>query len=78
MTPDGPCRPDFMLEARSRMTGEVKTLVVEAMGFDSDDYEAAKAVTHPRMKTLGDLMTLDPSEVEQDLAVRKILRTLDI
>ena len=48
------------------------------MGFDSDDYEAAKAVTHPRMKTLGDLMTLDPSEVEQDLAVRKILRTLDI
>ncbi len=78
MTQHGPCRPDFMLEARSRMTGEVKTLVVEAMGFDSDDYEAAKAVTHPRMKTLGELMTIDPSEVEQDLAVRKILRTLDI
>ena len=78
MTPDGPCRPDFMLEARSRMTGEVKTLVVEAMGFDSADYEAAKAITHPRMKTLGDLVTIDPSEVEQDGAVGKILRTLDI
>jgi hypothetical protein len=78
MTPHGPCRPDFMLEARSRVTGEMKTLVVEAMGFDSADYETAKAITHPRMKTLGDLVTIDPSEVEQDGAVGKILRTLDI
>jgi len=78
MTPNGPCRPDFMLEARSRVTGEMKTLVVEAMGFDSEDYEAAKAVTHPRMRTLGDLMTLDPCEVDQGQATRKILRTLDI
>jgi hypothetical protein len=30
------------------------------------------------MKTLGDLVTIDPSEVEQDGAVDKILRTLDI
>ena len=78
MTPNGPCRPDFMLEARSRVTGEMKTLVVEAMGFDSTDYEAAKAVTHPRMKTLGDLVTIEPSEVEQGVAALKILRTLDI
>jgi hypothetical protein len=30
------------------------------------------------MKTLGALVTLDPSEVEQDRAVPKLLRTLDI
>ena len=26
MTPDGPCRPDFVLEGRSRETGELRTL----------------------------------------------------
>lgn len=78
MTPHGPCRPDFMLEARSRVTGELRTLVVEAMGFDNADYEAAKAKTHPRMRTLGEMVTVEPSEIEQDVAVRKILRTLNI
>jgi hypothetical protein len=78
MTPDGPCRPDFILEGRSRVTGEMKTLVVEAMGFDNAEYEAAKAKTHPRMKTLGQLVTIDPNEVNQDKAARKILRTLDL
>jgi hypothetical protein len=78
MTKDGLCRPDFMLEARSRETGEMKTLVVEAMGFDSADYEAAKAVTHPRMKTLGELVTIDPAEVDRGVAARKILLSLDI
>lgn len=78
MTPNGPCRPDFILEARSRMTGELRTVVVEAMGFDSDEYEAAKAVTHPRMAVLGDLVTLDRSEMDQDSASTKLLRILDI
>lgn len=78
MTPDGPCRPDFILEARSRVTGEMKTLVVEAMSFDSADYEAAKAVTHPRMKTIGELVTIEPFEVDQGRAALKILRTLAI
>jgi hypothetical protein len=78
MTPNGPCRPDFILEARSRMTGELRTVVVEAMGFDSDEYEAAKAVTHPRMVVLGDLVTLDRSEVDQDFASTKLLRALNI
>jgi len=78
MTPNGPCRPDFILEARSRMTGELRTVVVEAMGFDSDEYEAAKAVTHPRMAVLGDLVTLDRSEMDQDSASTKLLQVLDI
>ena len=53
-------------------------VVVEAMGFDSDEYEAAKAVTHPRMAVLGDLVTLDRSEIDQDSASTKLLRVLDI
>ena len=78
MTPEGPCRPDFLLEARSRHTGEIRTIVVEAMGFENDDYAAAKAVTHPRMKRLGDLVTIDRSETERDEAIAKIVRTLNL
>lgn len=78
MTPDGPCRPDFMIEARSNQTGEIRTIVVEAMGFDTEEYEAAKAVTHPRMKHLGDLVTLNSIEIDNGTAVSKLLRILDI
>lgn len=78
LTPLGPCRPDFVLEARSRMTGEVRNVVVEAMGFETDDYAAAKAVTHPRMRTLGDLIEIDADDVETECASTKILEILDV
>lgn len=76
MTPDGQCRPDFILEGRSRETGELRTLVVEAMGFDNDDYLAAKAVTHPRMRHLGDLLTLHPSDIDEDSAGSQIANAM--
>lgn len=78
MTPEGPCRPDFVIEARSRQTGELRTVIVEAMGFDNDDYATAKAVTHPRMRRLGDLLTIDPDEVEGNGATEKLLAALDL
>ncbi|WP_242121341.1 hypothetical protein [Sphingomonas lacusdianchii] len=77
MTPEGPCRPDFVLEARSRVTGEIRSIVVEAMGFDNDDYAASKAVTHPRMRRLGALVTIDRDEAETESAVAKIVSALD-
>lgn len=78
MTPDGPCRPDFVIEARSRHTGEIRTVIVEAMGFATEDYEAAKAVTHPRMRHLGNLLTMDPTEVDGNDATEKLLGALDL
>lgn len=78
LTPLGSCRPDFMLEARSRVTGEVKTLVVEAIGLETDDYAASKAVTHPRMRTLGSLLTIDPTEIESGRAPDKILNAFGL
>ena len=78
MTELGPCRPDFLLEARSRVTGEVRTLVLEALGFDTADYHAAKAVTHPRMQRMGELLTLTLDEVESDDAGAKLLSALDL
>ena len=78
MTPAGPCRPDFILEARSRVTGELRTVVLEAMGFDSDGYAAAKAVTHPRMRHIGELLTIDPGELGTGEAEAKIITALDL
>jgi hypothetical protein len=78
MTRLGPCRPDFVMEARSRITGEVRTLVIEAMGFDNDDYLATKAITHPRMSLLGELLTLTPTEVDGSDGQDRLLAALDI
>lgn len=78
MTPDGPCRPDFVIEARSRDTGELRTVIVEAMGFASEAYEASKAVTHPRMRHLGELLTMNPAEVESDDATGTLLAALNL
>lgn len=66
LTEIGTCRPDFLLEARSRSTGEIRQLVVEAMGFVDDAYLAAKAVTHPRMKQIAPLLCISPTDANED------------
>ncbi|AOH87245.1 hypothetical protein AWL63_24115 (plasmid) [Sphingomonas panacis] len=64
LTPLGACRPDFLLEARSRHTGEVRQLIVEAMGFSSDEYRASKTVTHPRMAQIAPVVGITPEDLE--------------
>lgn len=78
LTPDGLCRPDFMIEARSRVTGELRAIVAEAMGFETEDYKAAKAVTHPRMAHLGRLVTIDSKQVESGEAMTLLMSTFDL
>lgn len=77
-TPDGHCRPDFLVEARSRVTGEIKSLVVEVMGFEDDAYRGSKAVTHPRMSHLGTLFKLTAGEVEEGRGAHNVLRALNL
>lgn len=72
LTPDGPCRPDFLIEARSRETGEIRNIVVEAMGLRTEEYEASKAITHPRMAQLGQIVTIDRQD-DNAHAVRRAL-----
>ena len=64
LTPIGACRPDFILELRSRETGEIRSIIVEAMGSTDETYLAAKAVTHPRMAQIGPLVCVSPADVE--------------
>ncbi|AMK20546.1 MULTISPECIES: hypothetical protein [Sphingomonadales] len=65
LTPIGSCRPDFLLEARSRSTGETREIIVEAMGSTDETYLAAKAVTHPRMQQIAPVLCVSPDDVEE-------------
>lgn len=65
LTPLGPCRADFVLEARARTTGEIRQIIVEAMGSTDDAYLAAKAVTHPRMAQIAPVICVTPTDAEE-------------
>ena len=62
-TEQGPCRPDFLI--RARREGEVRTWVVEVMGFERPDYLAGKEVTHERMEELGPVILMDGRKFER-------------
>ena len=65
-TEHGPCLPDFFIHARR--IGEVRTWVVEVMGFDRPDYLAGKEVTHERMEELGPVILMDGKRFEARLS----------
>ena len=64
-TEQGPCLPDFLIHARRK--GEVRTWVVEVMGFERPDYLAGKVVTHERMQELGPVIRMDGKRFEAGL-----------
>ncbi len=64
-TEHGPCLPDFLIKARRK--GEVRTWVVEVMGFERPDYLAGKEVTHERMEELGPVILMDGKRFEAGL-----------
>ncbi|MDD7998253.1 hypothetical protein [Kosakonia radicincitans] len=51
--------PDFLLTLRADKSGKEIPLVIETMGYDSEEYVERKSGTHRAMKTLGALLT-DP------------------
>ena len=65
LTERGACRPDFLLEAHSRSTGEIRQLIVEALGTVTADYLAAKAVTHPRMELIAPILSISAEDVDR-------------
>lgn len=78
LTPLGSCRPDFLLEARSRATGEIRQIVVEAMGSSDETYLASKAVTHPRMAQIAPVVCVSPADVERSQIGKIVQRAFDL
>jgi hypothetical protein len=78
LTPLGACRPDFLLEACARSTGEIRRIVVEAMGSDDPDYLASKAVTYPRMMQIAPVALVSPTDIEPGRVVEIVSSALAI
>lgn len=64
LTPLGACRPDFLLEARSRRTGKIRQLVVEAMGLRSDESRATKIARHHKLASIAPVVCISSDELE--------------
>lgn len=76
LTPLGSCRPDFIVEAHSRATGEVRQLIVEAMGSDDPAYLASKAGAQPRMTQIAPVIRVTCADVELHRVGEIVLRGL--
>lgn len=61
-TPLGPCRPDFVLEASYR-DRRPATLIVEALGVETEEYREAKIKTISRMKHLAPIFGIIPEDL---------------
>ncbi len=61
-TPSGLCRPDFVLET-TYGNYEPVTLIVEALGMETDEYMAAKEKTLPRMREIGPVFEIRPIDI---------------
>lgn len=64
LTPLGPCRPAFLLEARSRSTGEIRQLMVEAAGNDEEADLAAGNISRPRLAQIAPVVSVAPADIE--------------
>ncbi len=64
LTPLGACRPDFLLEARSRLTGEVRQIVIEALSEPSAR-QFESNVMRACLERIAPVVALTPSDVER-------------
>jgi hypothetical protein len=64
LTPAGPCRPDFVVHAVLRITGEVRTVIVEAMDHGTEDHLSARATAHERMAAIAPVLAVGETEYQ--------------
>lgn len=77
LTPLGTCRPAFLIEARSRVTGEIKRLAIEASSPEDGD-QASDAGAHTRMREIAEPLCLTPPDLEAGGVGRKVAAALDL
>ncbi|MAX00633.1 MAG: hypothetical protein CMN72_13535 [Sphingomonas sp.] len=77
LTPLGTCRPAFLIEARSRVTGEIKRLAIEARS-DEDGHQASDMGVSSRMREIAELLCLTRPDLEAGRVGRKVSAALDL
>ncbi|HEX7952382.1 MAG TPA: hypothetical protein VF523_04825 [Burkholderiales bacterium] len=76
LTPLGSCRPDFLLEARSNATGEIRRLIVQAMGRSSTDQRLSQTATYRCMQEIAPILFIAPDQIESGQVHRLMSRAL--
>lgn len=72
LTPLGSCRPDFLLEARSRFTGEIRQFVVQAIEETSAELGIPKLVARRSLEQIAPVLSITPKDVEDERIERLI------
>ncbi|GFE76054.1 hypothetical protein [Novosphingobium sp. TCA1] len=68
LTPLGSCRPDFLCEARSRSTGEIRQLIAQAGHIEIEVHPALRR----SLEQIAPTITIQPSDVENGLVYRRL------
>ncbi len=74
-TPIGLCRPDFIIEATYK-NHLPATLIIEAMGMETDEYRIAKARTLPLIGQIGPLFLINPADLTEKDAAKSARRLM--
>lgn len=70
LTPAGPCRPDFLIEARSRKTGEIRQLALELEGGETSIRKRG------RVARIAPVMTINPADRSADSLAARLSEAL--
>jgi hypothetical protein len=63
LTQLGPCRPDFILESRSRVTGEIRQIIIEANGVARHLDLASKEAARRKMELIAPVVPVTPLDL---------------
>ena len=72
LTPIGAAKPDFLLEARSRLTGEIRRLAVQAMGGPGSSYLAAKESQRRIVEQIAPVIDITAQDIERGRLAQKL------
>ncbi|USI75123.1 hypothetical protein [Sphingomonas morindae] len=76
LTPLGSGRPDFIVEARSRRSGELRQIIVQAMGGSAPNYLALKAGVRRTLEQIAPVVEVALADIEDGRLTRRLFRTL--
>ena len=68
LTPLGSCRPDFLCEARSRSTGEIRQLIAQAGHIEIEEHAALQR----SLKQIAPTITIEPIDLENGLIYHRL------
>jgi hypothetical protein len=73
LTPAGPCRPDFLIEARSHRTGEIKQLILEMMEFGEREDQR-----RDRLRRIAPVLTVTTTDCAAGVLVARLTDALGL